>query len=72
VEEDDNGNAPLFFGGDGNSGKENIDIDDNASAFDALWEGEMPSRIRDGCDNDDESLFGGGGSSEAKRMEKAA
>jgi hypothetical protein len=40
VEEDDNGNAPLFFGGGSNRGKENIDIDDNASAFDALWEGD--------------------------------
>jgi hypothetical protein len=40
VEEDDNGNAPLFFGGGSNSGKENIDIDDDASAFDALWEGD--------------------------------
>jgi hypothetical protein len=30
-----------------------------------------PWRMQDGCDNDDESLFSGGGSSEAVRMEKA-
>jgi hypothetical protein len=40
VEKDNNGNAPLFFGSGSNSGKENIDINDNASAFDALWEGD--------------------------------
>jgi hypothetical protein len=40
VEEDNDGNAPLFFGSGGNSGKRKIDIGDNASAFDALWEGD--------------------------------
>jgi hypothetical protein len=40
VEEDNDGNAPLFFGGGGNSGKENFDIDDDVSAFDALREGD--------------------------------
>ncbi len=66
MEEDNDGNAPLFFGSGSNRGKETLTF--ATTHVPSMLSGReiAPWRMRDGCDNDDESLFSGGGSSEAE------